>query len=119
MQPVAQVQALWPAVLQTGTADRNRQRMACSAMPASPTISKSPGSWNWVVLQPPTQAAAYPPMRPLVLVLKAYLRSCGLNDVAYGGLSSYSLCNMVVAHLQEELKVRGELRMHASIIVYL
>lgn len=46
-------------------------------------------------------------MRPLVLVLKAYLRSCGLNDVAVGGLSSYSLCNMVIVHLQEELKVRA------------
>lgn len=31
----------------------------------------------------------------------------GLNDVSVGGLSSYSLCNMVIAHLQEELKVRG------------
>lgn len=58
------------------------------------------------------QARALPPMRPLVLVLKAYLKSCGLNDVAYGGLSSYSLCNMVVAHLQEELKVGwGERRL--------
>ncbi|KAJ9507932.1 hypothetical protein QJQ45_021174 [Haematococcus lacustris] len=50
------------------------------------------------------QARAYPPMKPLVLVLKSYLVSCGLNDVAQGGLSSYSLCNMVIAHLQEELK---------------
>lgn len=45
-------------------------------------------------------------MRALVLVLKCYLRSQGLNEVQSGGLSSYSLCNMVVAHLQEELKVR-------------
>jgi non-canonical poly(A) RNA polymerase PAPD5/7 len=44
-------------------------------------------------------------MRPLVLVLKTYLRARGLNEVMTGGLSSYSLCNMVVAHLQEELKV--------------
>ncbi len=44
-------------------------------------------------------------MRPLVLVLKAYLKSVHLNEVMTGGLSSYSLCNMVVAHLQEELKV--------------
>jgi len=40
-----------------------------------------------------------------VLVLKCYLKSLGLNEVASGGLSSYSLCNMVIAHLQEELKV--------------
>ena len=44
-------------------------------------------------------------MRDLTLVLKAYLNSQRLNDVATGGLSSYSLCNMIVAHLQEELKV--------------
>lgn len=44
-------------------------------------------------------------MRALVLVLKCYLKSLGLNEVASGGLSSYSLCNMVIAHLQEELKV--------------
>lgn len=51
------------------------------------------------------QARALPPMRALVLVLKCYLKSLGLNEVATGGLSSYSLCNMVIAHLQEELKV--------------
>ena len=45
-------------------------------------------------------------MKPLTLVLKAYLNAQRLNDVATGGLSSYSLCNMVIAHLQEELKVR-------------
>ena len=50
------------------------------------------------------QARAFPPMKPLVLVLKAYLTATGLNDVATGGLSSYSLSNMVLAHLQEELK---------------
>eukprot|EP00195_Chlamydomonas_chlamydogama_P017015 CAMPEP_0202894832 /NCGR_PEP_ID=MMETSP1392-20130828/4140_1 /ASSEMBLY_ACC=CAM_ASM_000868 /TAXON_ID=225041 /ORGANISM="Chlamydomonas chlamydogama, Strain SAG 11-48b" /LENGTH=516 /DNA_ID=CAMNT_0049579635 /DNA_START=427 /DNA_END=1974 /DNA_ORIENTATION=- len=50
------------------------------------------------------QCRAYPPLKPLTLVLKAYLKSLGLNDVATGGLSSYSLCNMVIAHLQEELR---------------
>ena len=44
----------------------------------------------------------------LVLVLKVYLRSCGLNEVANGGLSSFSLTNMVLAHLLEELKVRTQ-----------
>lgn len=48
-------------------------------------------------------------MKALTLVLKAYLKTQRLNDVATGGLSSYSLCNMVVAHLQEELKVRDRL----------
>ncbi len=39
-------------------------------------------------------------------MLKAYLKACRLNEVMTGGLSSYSLTNMVLAHLQEELKVR-------------
>lgn len=33
-----------------------------------------------------------------------YLRRCGLNEVQTGGLSSYSLTLMVLAHLQEEIK---------------
>ena len=37
---------------------------------------------------------------------QVYLRRCGLNEVANGGLSSYSLTLMVLAHLQEEIKVR-------------
>lgn len=52
------------------------------------------------------QINAYPPLAPLVLVLKVYLRSCGLNEVANGGLSSFSLTNMVLAHLMDELRVR-------------
>ena len=47
---------------------------------------------------------ACPPAVPLALVLKSYLRSCGLNEVASGGLSSYSLTNMVLAHLAAELR---------------
>ena len=43
-----------------------------------------------------------PPLRPLVLVLKALLRETKLNEVFSGGLSSYSLVNMVIAHLQCE-----------------
>lgn len=50
------------------------------------------------------QARQYGTLKPLVLVLKAYLKSQGLNEVANGGLSSYSLTNMVIVHLQEELK---------------
>jgi DNA polymerase sigma len=43
-----------------------------------------------------------PPLRPLLLVLKALLREAGLNEVFSGGLSSYSLFSMVLAHLQCE-----------------
>jgi non-canonical poly(A) RNA polymerase PAPD5/7 len=58
-----------------------------------------PRAANYIV----QQQRLFPPLRPLVVVLKCYLRSCGLNEVATGGLSSYSLTNMVIAHLQ----VRG------------
>ncbi|EFJ50275.1 hypothetical protein VOLCADRAFT_104084 [Volvox carteri f. nagariensis] len=50
------------------------------------------------------QCRAFPPVKPLVLVVKTYLKACRLNEVNTGGLSSYSLTNMVIAHLQEELK---------------
>lgn len=50
------------------------------------------------------QMAAYAPLAPLVLTLKVFLRAAGLNEVANGGLSSFSLTNMVLAHLQEDLK---------------
>jgi non-canonical poly(A) RNA polymerase PAPD5/7 len=55
------------------------------------------------------QVEAYPPLAPLVLVLKVFLRSLGLNEVANGGLSSFSLTNMVLAHLQEELKLGADI----------
>ena len=42
----------------------------------------------------------YPALRPLLLTLKSYLRRQGLNDVATGGLSSYGLTFMVLAHRQ-------------------
>ena len=38
---------------------------------------------------------ALPPLRPLMLTLKALLKECKLHDVATGGLGSYSLLNMV------------------------
>ncbi|GAB4814301.1 hypothetical protein N2152v2_001347 [Parachlorella kessleri] len=48
------------------------------------------------------QVVAVPPLRPLCLVVKAFLREHGLNEVFTGGLSSYSVTNMVLAHLQRE-----------------
>ncbi len=41
-----------------------------------------------------------PALRPLVLVLKLLLREHHLNDVASGGLGSWALANMVMAHLK-------------------
>lgn len=48
------------------------------------------------------QVLAVPPLRPLTLVVKAILRERGLAEVFSGGLSSYTLTNMVLAHLQCE-----------------
>eukprot|EP00878_Enallax_costatus_P008207 GHUV01008580.1.p1 GENE.GHUV01008580.1~~GHUV01008580.1.p1 ORF type:complete len:544 (+),score=136.06 GHUV01008580.1:826-2457(+) len=62
--------------------------------------SSGPKAANYVA----QQVGAYPPLAPLVLVLKVYLRSCGLNEVANGGISSFSLTNMVLAHLMDELR---------------
>lgn len=42
----------------------------------------------------------FPAMRPLVLLLKCLLKQRGLNDVATGGLGSFSLANMVLCYLQ-------------------
>lgn len=52
--------------------------------------------------------AAFPALRPLALTLKALLRAAApapLNDVAVGGLGSYSLVNMLVAHLMLDAQV--------------
>lgn len=44
------------------------------------------------------------PLRPLVLVIKAFLKEACLNEVFTGGLSSFSLTMMVLAHLQAEVR---------------
>jgi DNA polymerase sigma len=48
------------------------------------------------------QILAVPPLRPLSLVVKAFLRDRGLNEVFTGGIGSYAVVNMVLAHLQRE-----------------
>eukprot|EP00798_Chlamydomonas_sp_ICE-L_P023080 gene23080-30272_t len=52
-------------------------------------------------------ATLMPPLRPLCLVLKALLKESDLNEVFTGGLSSYTLVNMVIAHLQCESMCGG------------
>ena len=49
------------------------------------------------------QLQALPPLRPLLLVLKASLQQHELDNAATGGLSSYSLLNMVRLFLVEFL----------------
>eukprot|EP00798_Chlamydomonas_sp_ICE-L_P027042 gene27042-2275_t len=46
--------------------------------------------------------AQYPALHPLVIVLKAYLKPQQLNNVYVGGLASYGLTYMMLAHLQME-----------------
>ncbi|KAG2494672.1 hypothetical protein HYH03_007188 [Edaphochlamys debaryana] len=52
------------------------------------------------------QVDAMPCLRPLVLVLKSFLKAEGLADVSTGGISSYGLTYLCMAHLMEE-KRRG------------
>jgi DNA polymerase sigma len=62
-------------------------------------------SWLSPDLHYCAQAAEYPALRPLVLVLKCVLGQAGLNDASKGGLSSFALANMALASLQEDAKV--------------
>lgn len=50
---------------------------------------------------PPQSALAdLPPLRPLCLVLKIFLQQRELNEVFTGGIGSYALLAMIMAHLQ-------------------
>lgn len=46
------------------------------------------------------------PLRALVLAAKGHLRAAGLGDASTGGLSSFSLALMAIAHLQAAAQVR-------------
>ncbi|KAJ6792418.1 non-canonical poly(A) RNA polymerase PAPD5 isoform X1 [Iris pallida] len=41
-----------------------------------------------------------PPLRPLCLILKVFLQQRELNEVYSGGIGSYTLLSMLIAHLQ-------------------
>jgi non-canonical poly(A) RNA polymerase PAPD5/7 len=62
--------------------------------------ASGPRAARWVA----EQCRAFPALAPLTAVLKVFLKSRGLNDVATGGLGSFALVNMIVAHLLEEEK---------------
>lgn len=47
--------------------------------------------------------SVYPMLPKLVLVLKQFLAQRDMNEVFYGGISSYSLILMVVSFLQVQL----------------
>ena len=69
-------------------------------------ISVNSGAGVRAALWLAQQRQAWPGLRPLALLLKAWLRAAGLADVSRGGLGSFALALMVIAHLQEEAKVR-------------
>ena len=46
----------------------------------------------------------YPEMRPLLLVLKCFLKSRQLNETYHGGVSSFLLTMLVTSYLQREYR---------------
>lgn len=46
----------------------------------------------------------YPSLRPLALVLKAFLKAYHVSEVQDGGLGGFALANIIVAHIQETMK---------------
>lgn len=51
------------------------------------------------------QVEEEPALRPLVLCAKAFLKGQGQMDTVSGGLSTFSVALMAIAHLQELRKV--------------
>ena len=43
-------------------------------------------------------------LRPITLVMKSFLAQRQLNEVFTGGVGSYALVNLIIAHLQTEQK---------------
>jgi non-canonical poly(A) RNA polymerase PAPD5/7 len=50
----------------------------------------------------------YPELKPLLLVLKCFLKSRQLNETYHGGVSSFLLTMLVVSHLQRQYKRFGK-----------
>ena len=49
----------------------------------------------------------YPELRPLILILKAFLKSRQLNETYHGGVGSFLLTMLVTSYLQREYKKGG------------
>ena len=49
----------------------------------------------------------YAELRPLLLVLKCFLKSRQLNETYHGGVASYLLTMLVVSHLQRQYRRYG------------
>ena len=48
-----------------------------------------------------------PPLKALAMVLKALLQQLGLNERVAGGLGSYCLLNLIIAHLMAQACSQG------------
>lgn len=59
-------------------------------------VANGPAAAAWMR----AQMAALPPLRPLSLVLKAFLQQRELNEVYTGGVGSYAMVVMLIAHLR-------------------
>lgn len=49
--------------------------------------------------------AKYPELRPMILVLKAFLKSRGLNETYHGGVGSFLLTMMCTSYLQRQYRL--------------
>ncbi|GMH32985.1 hypothetical protein BSKO_00819 [Bryopsis sp. KO-2023] len=56
------------------------------------------------------KVAKFPPLRPLCLALKSLIKDKGMNEVVSGGLGTYALSNMIIAHLMD-LQKKGDYEM--------
>lgn len=49
----------------------------------------------------------YPELKPLILILKAFLKSRDLNETYSGGVGSFLLTMLVASYLQRKYKLGG------------
>lgn len=80
----------------SGNANTSTSGIRTMAADISLGVANGAAAVHWVR----RQILAVPPLRPLTLVVKALLRDKGMNEVYTGGLGSYAVVNMVLAHLQ-------------------
>ena len=80
-------------------------------MVAQATCKHNPAGLHRECLLQPAECAAQaraigPAMKALAVVLKALLQQAGLNERVAGGLGSYCLLNLVMAHLMFQVSGR-------------
>lgn len=67
-------------------------------MPVDISINQSNGISAGKIVN--SYISALPALKPLVLVIKAFLNQRGMNEVYSGGLGSYSVICLVISFLQ-------------------